>query len=173
MSERRSGGRAPTSPARVRRAERQATALAMRLDGASSPDIARALGVSRTTAWRLIDDALRARREEIAERTEALRAIEHERIEQYIGQLRPLALAGDLGAHRALLRWHERLARLLDLDLQRELVQVVPEIHVNFAVPPLPAEAPETVDAEPVELAALEAGEVDEGDGEGGPSHGV
>jgi hypothetical protein len=49
-----------------------------------------------------------------------LRALEHERYEGYIAQLRPLALAGDLGAHRALLRWHERLAKLLNLDLRPE-----------------------------------------------------
>lgn len=92
----------------------------MRLDGASSPQIAAALGITRKTAWKLVRDALAETKEVISERTEELRAIEHERIEGYIAQLRPMALAGDLGAHRALLRWHERLARLLALDLQPE-----------------------------------------------------
>lgn len=152
-------GKAETSPSRVRHADRVARALELRIAGRSSPEIGRELGVSRETAWKLIREALTARREEIAERTEELRAIEHERIESYITQLRPLALAGDLGAHRALLRWHERLARLLDLDLTRELVQEVPEIHVHFATPDERAEAPVEGEFEVVVPAALEAGD--------------
>jgi len=127
--------KAPTSPTRVRRADRQARALALRIGGRSSVEIATELGVSRVTAWRLVSEALAARREEITERTAELRAIEHERIEQYIAHLRPLALAGDMAAHRALLRWHERLARLLDLDLRREEQVEPPQINVIFATP--------------------------------------
>ena len=129
-------GKAPTSPSRLRRVDRQARALAMRVDGASSPVIAAALGVSRGTAWRLISEALQVRKEEATERTEELRALEHERYEGYIAQLRPLALAGDLGAHRALLRWHERLAKLLNLDLRPEEIGGPQVFVVNTALPP-------------------------------------
>jgi transposase len=153
--------KAPTSPTRVRRADRQARALALRVEGRSSVEIAAELGVSRVTAWRLVSEALAARREEIADRTEELRAIEHERIEEYIGQLRPRALAGDMAAHRALLRWHERLARLLDLDLRREEREEDVTFNVIFATPAersSPGGA-ETIDGEIVEPLGLTAGE--------------
>jgi DNA-binding CsgD family transcriptional regulator len=148
---------APTAASRVRHADRKAQALAMRIEGASSPEIARALNVSRQTAWRLISGALAERKAEIAERTEELRAIEHERYEQYIEKLRPMALAGDLGAHRALLRWHERLAKLLNLDLREDDVSTAPRFVVNVGIPEMP-EPPETVDGTFEEIPAIGPG---------------
>lgn len=159
-------GRAETSPARVRHADRVAQALRLRIAGHSSPEIGRQLGVSRETAWKLIREALTARREEIAERTEELRAIEHERIEEYIAQLRPRALAGDMAAHRALLRWHERLARLLDLDLQRE--EIVPDVKIEvlFESPDRRESREAPVDAEFEEVLPRELGVGDVAGGE-------
>lgn len=138
--------------------ERKARALALRLEGKSSPLIAAELGITRETVWKLLTEALGDRAKEITERTDELRAIEHERIEGYIGQLRPMALAGDLGAHRALLRWHERLAKLLALDLEREVVQQDPTIFVVDMRTPNQRKAA----AEAGQVIEIEAGDVEE-----------
>ena len=148
-------GKAPTAPAKVRRADRQARALELRVAGRSTPEIAAELGINRTTAWRLVRDALAVRKEEIAERAEELRAIEDARYEQYIASLRPKALEGDYAAHRALLRWHERKAKLLGLDL-REDADTGLNITVN-AVPPWLREP--AVDGEFEEMPQIGAGE--------------
>lgn len=136
----------------------------MRIAGSSSAEIAEALKIHRSSVWRMLEEALADRRREIAEGTETLRALENAAIDEYIQSLRPAALAGDPAAHRGLIRWHERRARLNDLDLQREIEQAVPEVHVHFAVPPLPPEPGQTVEDgefEVVEPRAIEAGGTD------------
>ncbi len=148
---------------------RQDRALELRIAGASSPRIAAVLGISRSQVWRLLSGALADRQDEIGEKTELLRAIEAERIEGYIAQLRPLALAGDLAAHRALLRWHERLARLLALDLDREVEEgqepVVIRIEMRLpgdrGEPPEPPDVIEDAQFEEITPAEIEAGEAD------------
>ena len=75
-------------------------------------------------------------------------------------------MGGDLAAHRALLRWHERLARLLALDLEHREEGSEPTLYVIDMRPPderTDAASPDVVevaeDAEFEELPALEAGE--------------
>lgn len=136
----------PTSPARLRHAERKAKALEMRMGGASSPQIAAALGISRTTAWKLVSESLAETKHLIAERTEELRALEHARYERYIASLAPLALDGDIAAHRALVRWHERLAKLLDLDLGQGETSAENNWTI-IATPPWMRDEQETVEA--------------------------
>lgn len=123
--------------------------------GVGVRQIAEHLGVNRVTVWRYLDGALQQRKKEIAEGAETLRAIEAEMIDGYIASLRPKALEGDLGAHRALLRWHERRARLLNLDLGEDKSASPVQIIVNTGIPDLP----ETVDGTYEEMPALGPGE--------------
>lgn len=147
----------------VGRAERQAQAVEMRIAGKSSVEIGEALGVTRKTAWALIRDAMEQRREEIAEGAETLRAIETERCEGYIASLREAALAGDTAAHRALLRWHERLAKLQGLDVQRDAPEGPQVFLVETRPPWLRGEVIEGESVDASDLPALGDG----GDGEG------
>lgn len=143
----------PSARQMVARAERQARAVAMRIAGKSSVEIGEALGVTRKTAWKLIVDAMEQRREEIAEAGDTLRAIETERCEEYIASLRPAALGGDPAAHRALLRWHERLAKLQALDLQKEPSEGPQVVVIDSRYPWQREEPP--IDGELVEPPAL------------------
>lgn len=115
-------GTAPTSPSRVRRAGRQAEALRLRIEGASSVEIAAALGVSRVTAWRLVSAALADLKAEIDESSETLRAIEAGRLNAITEILWPRVLDGDLKAIDRVLRARESFRRLTGLDLVHEPV---------------------------------------------------
>lgn len=151
----RPGAQNPTAPARLTKVERQAKALELRLAGVGVCQIADELRINRVTVWRYLDGALKQRKQEIVEGAETLRAIEAEMIDQYIASLRPQALAGDLGAHRALLRWHERRARLLNLDLREDDAQTAPQIIINTSIPGLG----ETIDGTYEEMPAIGSGE--------------
>lgn len=93
-------------------------AVELRRLGWSTPRIAERLGVSKSTAWSYIRDAMAARAEEIAEHGDVLRAEYVEKAEEALGMLRERMLDGDPAAHRAALGWHQRLAKLQGLDLQ-------------------------------------------------------
>ncbi|MCL2515288.1 MAG: helix-turn-helix domain-containing protein [Microbacteriaceae bacterium] len=74
---------------------RQTEAVRLRLSGANYQQIADALGVNRSTAWRAVDKALKAERfEAVAE----LRQIELARLDQVLSTLWPKATRGDLQA---------------------------------------------------------------------------
>jgi hypothetical protein len=143
----------PTSARRVQRRERQARALELRIAGASTSQIAKVLGVNRTTAWRLINRALGELVEEVKERAEQLRAIQAARIEADLADLWPRARAGDMAAYRVIVRLYERQGRLLGLDLgQPPEVEAEMTFNVLFAPPSARgAPAAETIDGEVVE----------------------
>jgi DNA-binding CsgD family transcriptional regulator len=165
----RGRGKAPTSPSRVRHAERVAQALAMRIEGASTPQIAAALGISRSGAWRLLDGALAKLSAEIRDETEQLRAIQHARLERAVADVTPKAEAGDMSAYRVLVRLLEAEARLLGLNLEQPPAgEMVASIEILYSTP---SQRGEVVDGEftevaPPALGSGEAADPDEGDDE-------
>lgn len=144
-------------PTRVEHRAKKAEALALKRAGMGNVAIAAELGCDRVTVWRLIREALEETGKEIAENAEALRSLEYERIERYISSLEAKAMAGDYQAHRALLRWHERLAKLLNLDLA-EPEQQGANITV-IAVPPWMRDEPQ---GEVIEGREVESGDEDQ-----------
>lgn len=139
----------PASARRVVALERRRRALELRIEGWTTTAIARELGVNRTTAWRLLDRALGELTAEIRDQAEQWRAVQARRLEEDIAHLRREAQAGDLGAYKTLRGLYERQARLLDLDLRREVE--TPERFVFEVEMRLPGERGETVEAAEVE----------------------
>jgi hypothetical protein len=103
----RKDGRA--SPARVRRAEKQAQALDLRAAGASFRQIAVALGISVSNAHGLVSDALDSIVRPSAER---LLKLELHRLDQALMSIWTQVRQGDVAAVHAFLRISEHRMRL-------------------------------------------------------------
>ena len=103
----RKDGRA--SPARVRRAEKQAQALDLRAAGASFRQIAKALGISVSNAHALVGDALDGMVRPSAER---LLKLELHRLDQALMSIWPAVRQGDVAAVNAMCRLSEHRMRL-------------------------------------------------------------
>jgi hypothetical protein len=103
----RKDGRA--SPARVRRAEKQAQALDLRAAGASFRQIAGALGISVSNAHSLVGDALDSIVRPSAER---LLKLELHRLDQALMAVWQAVRQGDVAAVHAFLRISEHRMRL-------------------------------------------------------------
>ncbi len=104
------------SSARVTAAARRAEALRLRAAGKSYAEIARALGVNESTAWRLVKrefDRLNAATRETAHE---VRRLELDRLDGLHEALWAKARSGDTQAIFAALRIMERRAKLLGLD---------------------------------------------------------
>ena len=102
-----------TSPAAIRRAERQAEALRLRGRNLSYPTIARAMGIGVMTAYDLIADALAA-----LEPTEEEVALELLRLDAMVAAIFPAAAAGNARAIRLMLGFMNLRAGYLGLDRQ-------------------------------------------------------
>ncbi len=104
------------SPTRVTAAARRAEALRLRAAGKSYAEIARALGVNESTAWRLVKkefDRLNAATRETAHE---VRRLELDRLDGLHEALWPSAKSGNTQAIFAALKVMERRAKLLGLD---------------------------------------------------------
>jgi hypothetical protein len=97
--------------------ERRIKAVNLRRAGVGYRGIARELGVAPSTAWRLVDDALRL---VLVDGTERLRQIEGERLDDAQRALWPSVLTGDVRAIDAFVRLSARRARMFGLDLEAE-----------------------------------------------------
>lgn len=144
-----------TAPDAVAKADRQRQALELRMQGLTTPEIARRIGVSRQTAWAYVAEALASTREEIAEHGAELRAIEVRKIEGHLAHLREGLEAGDPAAHRAALGWHQHLAKLQGLQLQ---VEAAPGPQVIVVDARRPWERGDVVDGEYTDVPQLGAG---------------
>lgn len=89
-------------------------ALELRLAGATYTNIAKALGVSKGYAWKLIDAAVRESAERCSEAAEKIRSIELARLDKMRVVLWPKR--ADPRVCDSLLRISERTARLCGLD---------------------------------------------------------
>ncbi len=150
-------GRRPAAPAtralptrqrvaRAARAERAAQALELRARGLRYRDVAAALGCAVSTAYELTQQALAM---VLREPTEALVALEVERLDAVLRVLWPRVLRGHLGAIDRWLAVSERRAKLLGLDRPAAAVlavagqvehqhqhQVAPETVIRIEVVP-------------------------------------
>lgn len=141
--------------------ERRIRAINLRRAGADYRSIARSLGVSVSTAWRLVDDALRL---VLVDGTERLRQIEGERLDDAQRALWPAVISGDARAVDVFVRLSARRARMFGLDIEaeseveREMREAYREQVETFlaglAVPPPKPRTPQP--PEPSGLRALE-----------------
>lgn len=97
--------------------ERRIRAVNLRRAGADYRSIARKLNVSVSTAWRLVDDALRL---VLVDGTERLRQIEGERLDDAQRALWPAVVGGDVRAVDVFVRLSARRARMFGLDIEAE-----------------------------------------------------
>jgi len=105
-----------TAPDRIRAAEREKQATAMRLAGATYRQIGERLGISEAGAWQAVRRALERTRKTTADEAEHLRAIECERIDAMLLAVWPQASKGHLGAVATVVKLMARRAMLLGLD---------------------------------------------------------
>lgn len=110
--------RAKNGPSEARSLERQLSVLQLSRAGHKCPEIGRRLGMDRTQAWRYLQAALEAVREEVAEVTEEWRARELDRLDALQAAAWDSAVATnpDWQAMDRVLKIMERRARLLGLD---------------------------------------------------------
>lgn len=117
--------RGKLSPRRQLKLQRQADAVAMRLRGKSYSQIAEVLGITKQRAHQLVMQAFEEMRQQCAEDTEQLRAIELARLDRITETFAPmLEMPGldlqDVEAAKkaadVLIKVSERRAKLLGLD---------------------------------------------------------
>lgn len=105
-----------TSAARARSLDRQAKALELRRMGKGYTEIARALGIGRSQAHRLVQASLAEAKAQIFTAAADLRAVELSRLDAMLAGLWPDARKGSFGAIDRVLKVMERRAKLLGLD---------------------------------------------------------
>ncbi|RVT48393.1 hypothetical protein [Rubrivivax albus] len=137
------------SAATVQHLERQAKALELRRAGLGYREIGAHLGVSHTSAHKMVSQAVEATWARISDATDELKALELSRLDAMLGAVWPAAHRGNLGAVDRALKIAERRARLLGLDApaRRELTG-------KGGLPLVPAERP-TIDASKLSDGAL------------------
>lgn len=104
------------SAAKARVLEHQRQAIELRRAGRGYADIAAALGISTTTAHRIVTAGLKEVREHIAAEAAELKAEEVSRLDGMLAGLWTDARKGHLGAIDRVLKIMERRAKLLGLD---------------------------------------------------------
>lgn len=108
--------RPPHTAEDTRIIERRADALAMRRNGATYRQIAKALGISVEVAFADVQAELNALRTLTAEDAEAVRELELRRLDDYVYALSRRTAQGDPQAIATMLRVQERRAKYLGLD---------------------------------------------------------
>lgn len=139
------GRNSPTQGRSIEKLERVHDALQMRLDGSTFQQIADALGVTKSTARRYIDQAIDTYKEATAELVSRLRAEQHARYEAIIRQHMDRALPGqepdedgkyrppDHESTRTVLRAMKQQAVLWGLELQTSKVEHTGEVRLTAA----------------------------------------
>ena len=113
---------------RVTKAEElRREALYLRNTGASFGSIGKALGVSKSAAFKAVNTALQALREEITEQAKLLQSQEAERLDQLQLGIWQDAIGGNLAAIQTVLKIMERRAKLLGLDQPIKVAQTHPD----------------------------------------------
>ena len=103
---------------RAMQAERRFKALAMRKQGCTYEEIAQALGITKSSAWRLVNRQLRMQARLAEEEAKVLLQLELERLDALQQAVWEQAMQGHLGAVDRVLRIMERRAKLLGLEAQ-------------------------------------------------------
>jgi hypothetical protein len=113
-------------------AKRRATALELRISGHSYRDIADSMGCADSTAYELVQSALR---EIPAQNVEILRTEHDAMIRLLLSKLKPRIDKGEPRAIEVATKLLERLAKLWGLDAPtRQIMQVITEEAVDRAI---------------------------------------
>jgi hypothetical protein len=104
------------APARLRKAGFQAEALRLRVEGKTFVEIGQALGRSKASAVKYVQQALADLNTTTSSRTEELRSLTAARLEALWSALLPLAVKGDVRAATALVAVLARFCKLHGLD---------------------------------------------------------
>jgi hypothetical protein len=131
---------------RIRNREQVGKALDLRAAGGSYDSIGKALGLSKTRAYQLVQEGLDELNEKVRETAESVRSLELRRLDAMFLALYPQR--AQVRATDSLLRIMERRAKLLGLDAPTKVAQtnpdgseaLPPEIRVVL-VKPAPADA--------------------------------
>ena len=107
---------APTAPRRVLAAQRRQAALFARMGGKTYAQIADELGISIERASQLVEEALKAIKQETAEQAAKLKEIELARLDRLLAAIWPQTMKGDVQAIDRALKIMKRRAELLGLD---------------------------------------------------------
>lgn len=116
-----------TAPAKVRGAERERQALALRKAGVTFTGIASELGVSRAAAHNAVMRGLKRLAEEGHADAKELRALEEARLDVAMVAIAPEVKKGNLAAIDRWVRISERRARLRGLDAPMKHAPTNPE----------------------------------------------
>jgi len=145
----------PNSPQSTRARINEQDVLALRIKGLSFPAIAAELSASVGGVHAALERALAKTVEQIAERAGEYRALELERFETISEKLWPACIAGDLQAIDRYIRLHDRMAKLLGIDLKEDVtIQTGPQV----VLASFPWErSPETIDGTVAEVTSIEA----------------
>ena len=102
-----------TSPAAIEKRHRMAEALRLRSRGLVYREIAEQMGIGQTTAYNYVSDAV----DEIPrENADIVFGIDLDRLDKALEALWPAVLEGDVKAIEAMLKIHDRRAKLFHLD---------------------------------------------------------
>lgn len=102
-----------TSPAAIEKRQRMAEALKHRSRGLIYREIAEKMGIGQTTAYQYVRDAV----DEIPrENADIVLGIDLDRLDKALEALWPAVLEGDVKAIEAMLKIHDRRAKLFHLD---------------------------------------------------------
>lgn len=104
------------SPARVTAAARRAEALRLRAAGKTYAEIACALCINESSAWRLVQREFDRLNADTRETAEQIRQVECARLDALHAALWPTAKTGNTQAIFAVLKVMDRRAKLLGLD---------------------------------------------------------
>jgi len=136
----------PTAPRRLRAAERQAEALALRIKGGTYRAIAAELRMTPGGVYKSVSRALRAISRQTGETAEELRRLELERLDRlWESAFRLATVTSDMTAVRACLGIQERRARLLGLDAAMEFSLLDVQGIARRVIQVVTAEAPADV----------------------------
>jgi DNA-binding transcriptional regulator LsrR (DeoR family) len=116
----------------ARHAEQIAAAMSHRRDGLAFSEIAARLGVSKTTAHRLTQEALAEYRVRTETDTAEHVSLQLARIDSALQAISTQIQQGHLGAIDRLIRLEERRARLLGLDAPTRLAPTTPDGKYEF-----------------------------------------
>jgi hypothetical protein len=114
------------SARRVTAAERRREAIRLRRAGSTYDSIGAALGVTRSTARKLVVGEFDRLNLETGEAAQELRTLEAARLDEIQEAIWPRAVQGHLGAIDRVLKVMERRARLLGLDAPTKIAPTDP-----------------------------------------------
>lgn len=109
---------------RVTETARQAQALQMRLTGATYEQIGMAMGVHKSSAWKLVEHAMERT---IQEPADNVRALEVRRLDRWLFAINTQILAGQLEFLDRGLKIMARRAALLGLDMPVKVAPTTPD----------------------------------------------